>query len=84
MDPGSVGREVKPEVRVMTRMKLVWCEIRLVIVLTVPRIKMMVSANPVVFVTIFVLFPQTRFVVLPVTCLVMILVAGAILAAPCL
>lgn len=84
MNPGSVWREVKPEMRGVTVTETVWFVMRSVMERAVPRITLLVSTSPVVFVIIFVVFPQTRFVVILVTCLVVTFVAGAIVAIPCL
>lgn len=68
MDPGSVGRKVKPKVRVVTMTEMVWLVVRSVIGITVPRIIMMVSVNPMVPVTNSVMVPLTRPSV-AITCL---------------
>ena len=60
MDPGSVGGEVKPKVRVVTMTVIVWFVVRSVMGITVPRIIMMVSVNPVVPAIVFVMVPLTR------------------------
>jgi hypothetical protein len=73
MDPGSVGREVKPKVRVVTMTVIMWFIVRSVIGITVPRIIMMVSVNPMVPVTSSVMFPLVIVVVVPLANLVMFL-----------
>jgi hypothetical protein len=67
MDPGPVGRKVKPEVRVMTMTVIMWFVVRSVVEITVVRIIMMVSVNPMVPVIIVKTVPMTNFVMLPVT-----------------
>ena len=57
MDPCSVGREVKPEVRVVTMTVVIWFVVRSVMGIAVVRIVMMVSVNPVV---VFVVVPEAR------------------------
>lgn len=71
MDAGSVGRKVKPKVRVVTMTEMVWFVVRSVMGITVPRIIMMVSVNPMVPVIIFKTVPMTNFVMAPVSNLVM-------------
>mgnify|MGYP001604037891 FL=1 len=57
MDPCSVGREVKPEVRVVTMTVVIWFVVRYVMGIAVVRIVMMVSVNPVV---VIVVVPEAR------------------------
>ena len=71
MDAGSVGRKVKPKVRVVTMTEMVWFVVRSVMGITVPRIIMMVSVNPMVPVIIFKTVHMTNFVMAPVPNLVM-------------
>lgn len=52
MDAGSVGRKVKPKVRVVTMTVIVWFVVRSVMGIKVVRIIMMVSVNPMVSVII--------------------------------
>jgi len=68
VNSASVGREVKPKVRVVTMTVMVWFVVISVMVTTGPRIVTMVSVKPMVRVTIFV----------------MVLVDRAIVAIPCL
>ena len=72
MDPGSVGREVKPKVRVVTMTVIVWFVVRSVMGIAVVRIIMMVSENPVVPAITFVMVPMTSSVMFSVTILVMV------------
>ena len=86
MDPGSVGREVKPQVRVVTMTVIVWFVVRSVMGITVPRIIMMVSVNPVVPAIVFVMVPMTSSVMFPVTTSVVVPVANFVmvpLTRPC-
>ena len=76
MDPGSVGREVKPKVRVVSMPIIMWFVVRSVMGIKVVRIIMMVSVNPVV--------PVTRLVMFLMTILVMVLVNRTRMAITCL
>ena len=79
MDPGSVGREVKPQVRVVTMTVIVWFVVRSVMGITVVRITMMVSVNPVVPAIVFVMVPMTSSVMFPVTISVVVPVANFVM-----
>ena len=79
MNPGSVGRKVKPKVRVVTMMVIMWFVVRSVMGIKVPRIIMMVSMNLVVPAMIFVMVPMTGFVMLPVIILVVVSVASSVM-----
>ena len=65
MDPGSVGRKVKPKVRVVTMTVIMWFVVRSVMGIKVVRI-MMVSVNPVVPAITFIMVPTTGSVMFPV------------------
>jgi hypothetical protein len=84
MDPGSVGREVKPKVRVVSMPIIMWFVVRSVMGIKVVRIIMMVSVNPVVPVTVSVVVPVTRLVMFLMTILVMVPLTRPSLAIPCL
>ena len=84
MDPGSVGREVKPKVRVVSMPIIMWFVVRSVMGIKVVRIIMMVSVNPVVPVTVSVVVPVTRLVMFLMTILVMVLVTRPRMAITCL
>jgi len=84
MDPGSVGREVKPQVRVVTMTVIVWFVVRSVMGTTVPRIIMMVSVNPVVPAIVFVMVPLTNSVIFLMTIVVMAPVTGPCAVITCL
>ena len=79
MDSGSVGREVKPEVRVVTIRVIVWFVVRSVMGIAVPRIIMMVSVNPVVPAIVFVMVSMTSSVMFPVTISVVVPVANSVM-----
>ena len=79
MDPGSMGREVKPEVRVVTMAVIMWFVVRSVMGIKVPRIVMMVSMNPVVPPMIFVVVPMTSSVLFPVTIFVVVPMTSSVL-----
>ena len=79
MDPGSVGREVKPEVRVVSMTVIVWFVVRSVMGIAVVRIVMMVSVNPVVPAVILVMVPMTSFVMSPVSSFVVVSVTSSVL-----
>jgi len=86
MDPGSVGREVKPKVRVVTMTVIMWFVVRSVMGIPVPRIIIMVSVNPVVPAIVFVMFPVTISVAVPVANFVMFLLTIVVmvtLTEPC-
>jgi hypothetical protein len=74
MDPCSVGREVKPEARVVTIRVIMWFAVKSVTGIKVARIVMMVSAYPMLPAIILVLFPMTCSVMLLVTSFEMVLV----------
>ena len=81
-----MGREVKPQVRVVTMTVIVWFVVRSVMGITVPRIIMMVSVNPVVPAIVFVMFPVTISVAVPVANFVMFLLTIVVmvpLTRPC-
>ena len=84
MDPGSVGREVKPQVRVVTIRVIVWFVVRSVMGIAVVRIVIMVSVNPVVPAVILVMVPITSSVLFPVIILVVVPLTRPSLAIPCL
>jgi hypothetical protein len=90
MDSGSVGKEVQSEVRVVAMTKMAWFVVIAVGVKTVPRISVMVSAKLVASVSMFsakLVAPLTMFSVKgvpPVTLFVVMSLAGAIAAVPCL
>ena len=84
MDPGSVGREVKPEVRVVPMTVIVWFVVRSVMGIAVVRIVVMVSVNPVVPAVILVMVPVANFVMFLMTILVMVPLTRPSLAIPCL
>jgi hypothetical protein len=79
MDPGSVGRKAKPKVRVVSMTEMAWFVVSSVMGITVPRIIMMLSMNPVVPAMILVMFPVTSFVMLPVITFVMVPVASFVM-----
>ena len=74
-----MGREVKPKVRVVTMTVIVWFVVRSVMGITVPRIIMMVSVNPVVPAIVFVMVPMTISVMFPVTISVVVPVANFVM-----
>ena len=74
-----MGREVKPEVRVVTMTVIVWFVVRSVMGITVPRIIMMVSVNPVIPAIVFVMVPMTSSVMFPVTISVVVPVANFVM-----
>ena len=79
MDPGSVGREVKPKVRVVTIRVIMWFVVRSVMGIAVVRIVMMVSVNPVVPAVILVMVPMTSSVMSPVSSFVVVSVTSSVL-----
>lgn len=60
MYAASVGREVKPKLRVMTITVMVWSTVILVIVITVPGVVAMVSLKPSVPVASYILVSLNR------------------------
>ena len=60
MYAASVGREVKPKLRVMTITVMVWSTVILVIVITVPGVVAMVSLKPSVLVASYILVSLNR------------------------
>jgi hypothetical protein len=75
MDPGSVGREVKPKVRVVSMTVIMWFVVSSVVEITVVRIIIMVSMNPVV---------PVHTVLFPLIILVMVPMSRPSMAIPCL
>ena len=76
MDPGSVGREVKPKVRVVTMTVIMWFVVRSVMGIPVPRIIIMVSVNPVIPAIVFVMVPMSSSVMFPVIIFVVVPLAN--------
>ena len=60
MNAASVGREVKPKLRVVTIAVILWSAVISVMVITVPHIVEMVSLKPIVPVTSYIVVSLNR------------------------
>ena len=74
-----MGREVKPEVRVVTIRVIMWFVVRSVMGITVPRIIMMISVTPMVPATIPVMVSMTSSVIFPLIVFVVVPLANFVI-----